>query len=92
MSSVGTADEAEAEAEAEALVESRAASKESVASSGETPVVSWMARRRSASVAESGTVTRSRPSLMSDERSSFFFFFERERRLRESRGAMHRFV
>lgn len=68
MSSVATAAAVE-----EAVAESRAASKESVASSGDTPVVSWMARRRSASVAESGTVTRSRPSLLRGEDVFFFF-------------------
>lgn len=73
MSSVGTAAEARA-----VVVESRAASKESVASSGETPVVSWMARRRSESVAESGRVTRSRPSLRGGERLKFLFQKEEE--------------
>lgn len=85
MSRVATAaeqGEAAAEAEEEELLaESRAASKESVASSGETPVVCWMARRRSASEAESGTVTRSRPSLAKGVK---FFFQRRSRsRLRE---------
>ena len=76
MSSVGTA------VETRAVVERRAASKESVASSGETPVVSWMARRRSASVAESGTVTRSRPSL---RRRRSRIFQKREEEVRRRR-------